>query len=817
MSMLKNLGFAIRKLRKSPGFTLTAILTLAIGIGATTAIFTLVYDVMLRPLPFVQSNRLVTIAEQVAEWRDLYPELPVNANHFTFWQQHSHSFESMAVMQQYSMPLGANGRPMQIGVLSATPGIFSVLQVQPRLGRAFTTAEAQPGHDHVAVLTSSLWRNQFAADPNIIGKTIQLNGYPYTVVGVMPPSFHMPSVENIASTNRGQHQSLGVLVPMAFSKEQIEEVMGDFDFFGLARLKPGVTVAQANAELNAEQHTISAGLSADEKATLSAILTPWQQTLVGKNRTPLIVLLAAVAGLLLVGCVNIANLLLARAVGQKQQLAVASALGASRSELLRMSMRETAVLALVGGGLGVMLAAALVPALQNYLPPALNFRGPLHLDWIGATCALLLAALATLLAGAAPAWFASRTAPQQVLHSESRLASESRGSRRIRRALVAVEVAVSVALVLMTGLLTTSLVKLMHVDRGFDPERTITAMVDLPNQSYTNTPKRAQFYKDVLTRLRSLPGVEHASLASVLPLGGDFWGDMIRLPGDTRSWTDLPSEHFRWISPGYFASIRLPLVAGRPLNESDWGRNVAVISERTAKTLWPGKDPTGHQFYFAGRTNAKPFTVIGVVKNARIITLAKPDPMIVYVPYWYRCDESGALLIRTQQDPTLMAGAIRKAIWSVDRSVPIPSVRTLGGIMADSVANRRFEMDLLLVFAVSALLLAGLGVYGVLTYSVAQRQKEIGLRLALGAQRGNIYGLVLRDGLLPVATGTIAGIAITFALSRLISSLLFGVSPYSPSITIGAALVLTSVGIVACLLPARKAAHVEPMQALRSE
>ena len=715
------------------------------------------------------------------------------------------------------MPLGANGRPLQVDVLKATPGIFSVLEIQPRLGRAFTTAEAQPGHDHVVVLLHSLWRNQFNSDPNILGKTVTLNGYPYTVIGVMPASFHMPPAQLAIFAGQDHMQPIGAIVPMAFSKEQLAEAVGDLNYYGLARLRPGVSVAQANAELNAEQHAISASLPADEKVSLSAVLTLWQQALVGKNQTPLILLLAAVAGLLLVGCVNIANLLLARAVGQKQQLAVAAALGASRAEMLRMSMRETIVLALSGGGLGMMLAATLVPALQNYLPPALNFRGPLHLDWVGAGCALLLAFLATLLAGAAPAWFASHTAPQEVLHSESRLASESRGSKRMRRMLVGVEVAVSVALVLMTGLLTTSLVHLMRVDKGFSPQRTITAMVDLPNQSYTNTQQRAQFYKQVLSQLRGLPGVQHAALTSVLPLAGDFWIDAIRIPGDTRSFTALPEEHFRFISPGYFASIHLPMLEGRPLNASDWGTHVALISERTAKTLWPGKDPIGQQFHRAGDTDEKPFTVIGVVKDARTISLAKQDPMLVYMPYWYRCDPSAGLILRTTQDPSTMAGAIRKAIWSVDPSVPVPSVRTLGGIMADSVANRRFEMDLLLVFAVSALLLAGLGVYGVLTYSVVQRQKEIGLRMALGAQRANIYRLVLRDGLLPVAIGTIAGIALTFALARLISSLLFGVSPYSPPITAGAAIVLIAVGIVACLLPARKAAHVEPMEALRTE
>ncbi len=815
--MLNDLKFALRQLRKSPGFTVTALLTLALGIGATTAIFTLVYDAMLRPLPFANADRLVTIEERAAEWADMYPTLPVNANHFTFWQQHNNSFQSIAVMDESSLPLGANGRPMQAGVLRATPGIFSVLGVEPRLGRAFTVDEAQPGHERVAVLLYDLWREQFGSDPGIVGRTITLNGFPYTVVGVMPESFHMPPTESTAFGNSARSQPLGVLVPMAFSKDQLEEAMGDMNYFGLGRLKPGVSIAEANAELNAEQHTISASLPAEEKATLSAILTPWQQQLVGNNRTALIALLAAVAGLLLVGCVNIANLLLARATGQRQQMAVAAALGASQKELLRMSLRETAVLAVTGGGLGVLLAATLVPMMQRYLPPALNFRGSLHLDWAGAACAVVLVVLATLLAGAAPAWAASRTAPREVLHSESRLTTESRGSRRMRRALVSVEVAISVALVLMTSLLTASLVKLMRVNRGFDAERTMTAMLDLPMQSYPGTQRRVEFYKEVLGRLNNLPGVQHAAITSVLPLSGDSWGDMARIIGDNRPWMQLTTEHFRWISPGYFEAIHLPLVAGRYLSVSDEGKNVAIVSENTAKALWPGRDPLDQQFQRGGVPDEKPFTVIGVTADARTISLAKPDPMMIYVPYWYRCNEAAGLVVRTRQDPTMMADAIRKTIWSVDPSVPVPTVRTLSGVVADSVASRRFEMDLLLLFAMSALLLAGLGVYGVVTYSVVQRQREIGLRMALGAQRQSIYRMVLRDGLLPVAAGAAAGVALTFGLARLIGSLLFEVSPYSPSMTAVAVCLLAAVGTIACLLPAQRAAKVEPMEALRAE
>jgi predicted permease len=827
--MVNDLRYALRQLRKSPGFAMTAVLTLALGIGATTAIFTLVYDVMLRPLPFAHADRLVNVQEKVAEWSDMYPTLPVSANHFTFWKQHSKSFVAMAVMEEYAMPLlpqrasspggpepGRSGRPMEVDVLTATPGIFSVLDVQPTLGRAFTEDEAQPGHEHVAVLMHDLWKTEFGGDGGIVGRTITLNGSPYTVIGVMGESFHMPPLETLSDAVTHRAESLGVLVPMAFSKDLLEEDMGDLNYFGLARLKPGVTVAAANAELNAEQHTIAAGLPADEKATLSAVLTPWQEEMVGNSGRSLTILLAAVAGLLLVGCVNITNLLLARAVGQRQQMAVAAALGASRAQMLRMAIRETAVLAAAGCGLGMVLATAILRGMQRYLPEGLNFRGPLHLDWGGAGCALALAGMATLLAGMAPGWMVSRTAPQEVLHSESRLASESRASRRMRRGLVGAEVAVSVALVLMTGLVVVSLVKLMRVDRGFDAERTMTARIELPWDNYKDKQRRVEFYKEVLTKLNVLPGVERAAITNALPLTGGGWGDAAQLSGDTRAWTQLPEEQFRWVSPGLFGALRLRLIEGRFFTESDEGRNDAVITEETAKDLWRGKDPVGQQFRLAGRTEMTPFTVVGVVANARTMTLAKPDPMILYVPYWYRCDGYAGLVVRTRQDPAAMADAIRKVVWSVDAGVPVPRMRTLGGVVADSVVTRRFEMDLLVVFAVSALLLAGLGVYGVVTYSVVQRQREIGLRIALGAQRVNIYRLILREGLLPVVVGAGVGTAMALGSARLVGSLLFEVSPYDPGMAAGAVLVLVAAGGVACWLPARRAALVEPMEALRS-
>ncbi len=814
-SLWADLRYAFRQLRKSPGFTVTAVLTLALGIGANTAMFTLVYDVLLKPLPYTHPGQLVVMQEQVAEFKDLYPTVPMNANHFENWQQHSRSFQAMAVMRPENVPLGAGGHPLQIDVLPATSGIFSVLGVKPQLGRGFTPQEDRPGQPRVVILMYDLWRTQFHSDLNILGKTVTLNGYPSTVIGVMPRSFHLPSSQTLSGAigSANIHGYAQALVPLAFTADQLKEVAGDFDYPGLARLNPGVSVAQAQAELNGLEHGISAGLSADEKMTLSAILIPFQQYLVGNNSKALIILLVAVAGLLFVGCINIMNLLLARAVGRRQQMAVASALGASRTDLLRASMREAGVLAAIGGALGILLAAILVPMLQQFLPEDLNFRGNLRVDWMGAAFALLLAVIATLLAGAAPAWMSWRTQPQEALRGDSRSASESSSGKQLRKTLVAAEVGVSVTLVLMTGLLTASLYRLMHVERGFQSDRVLTATIELPDKEY---PSRVDLYKKMLAKLQQLPGVENAAIVSILPLDGDYWIDMALLPGDTRSVFQMPTEHWRWISPGYFQALHLPLVQGRFLSNNDDGRNVAIVSALTAKTLWPGKDPIGRQFTHGGN-NEKPFTVVGVVGDARTISLAKPDPMMVYVPYWYRAEPTAGLVVRTKQNPAEMGNAIRRSIWSIDPAAAVPTVRALGGVVADSVATRRFEIDLLLLFAISAWLLAGLGVYGVVTYSVVQRRQEIGLRMALGAQRANIYAQVLREGLTPVFAGAVVGIAVAFAFARLIGNLLFQVDAFNPWIAAAAAASLLLAGTTACLLPARRAASVDPMQALRSE
>lgn len=816
-SIGNDIRYALRQLKKSPGFATVAILTLAVGIGATTAIFTLVYDVLLKPLPYAQPGQLVVLQEQVAEFKDLYPTLPLNANHFVRWQRDSKSFDSMTAIQQDSVPLGAGDHPLLVPLLRATSGIFPVLGATPQLGRGFTAHEDQPGHEHVVVLMHGLWKQEFHSDPKILGQTVKLDGFAYTVIGVMPQSFHLPTGRTFVaggSTNTSSADAAEAIVPMAFADDQLKEAMGSFNYFGLARLKPGVSAEQAQSEIDSLQHGISAALPANERATLSAVIVPFQQFLAGDNRKSMGILLAAVASLLLIGCINIANLLLARAVGRRQEMAVAAALGATRADLLRASMRESCVLATIGAVLGVLFATVTVPILQQYLPPALNFRGNLHIDWTGAGFAALLAFASALLAGAAPAWTSWRTQPQDALRG-ARTTGETRAGKRLRKSLVALEVTISVGLVLTTGLLTASLYRLMHVARGFQASRVLTARIDLPDKAYPTPQAGAAFYRQLLEKLDHFPGVEHVAVTNDVPFDGETWGDIAELPGDARSFTQMPTQNWRWISPGYFQALGLPLVQGRFLSLDDRPRQVAVVSQLTAQSLWPGKNPIGQQFKHG--TDKNYFTVVGVVGNARTITLSKPDPMIIYVPYWYQSDNRAGLVLRTKEDPASMANAVRKAVWSMNPEVAVPNIRTLGGVIANSVDERRFEMDLLLLFAICAWLLAGLGVYGVVTYSVAQRRQEIGLRMALGAQRGNVYRQVLREGLAPVLAGAVIGIAIAFGFGRLIASLLFHVSPFNPAIAAAAAVSLLLIGVFACLLPARHAASVDPMQSLRTE
>ncbi len=808
-AILQDLRHAARQLRKSPGFSGTAIVTLAVGIGATTAMFSVVLDVLLRPLPYPAPEQLVVIRENISTPSQEFTDLPINANHFVFWQQQNRSFTSVAALRPFSMPVGGT-ETEEIGVAEATSELISTFGFQPRLGRTFTEEEEKPGHN-VVLLTDGFWKRRYAGDPAIVGKTVPLDGMQYSVIGILPPEFTLPDARALS----GSDKRIEALVPFAWTPEQLQQIEGDHDYFGVARLRPGVSVVQASAELNALQRQISQ--QTPDKANLTATLIPFQEYLVGSSRRVLLLLLAAVSGLLLIACINLTNLLLARWAGRGHESGVRIALGASRVQIMRHALMEPFVLAVFGGVLGILLARLGLPLLVRRVPWGLPGLAEVHVDTAVLCFALAISLLVAMSCGLLPAWRSARGAPQSELHSENRTASESLAVKRLKQSLIVAEAAAGVTLVLLSALFLTSLTKLMHVDRGFQTEHVLSASVVLPSGQYGDSADaRNTFYERMTERLRQVPGVSNAGAVSVLPLDGDNWGDLITKTGDTRPAWQRPGGHFRWITPGYLETLRVPLLAGRFFTEADRGRNVALISERAARTVWPNENPVGQRFTRFDRSET-PFEILGVVGDIRTVDLAQKPPRMVYVPYWYRSRTEAALVLRSPVDPTALVGAVRKAIREVDTQVAVPNIRTMEDVVDVSVAARRFQMQLLLTFAICALLLAALGTYGVVAYSVVQRTQEIGIRMALGANRTDVYRMILAEAVAPVLIGATAGVALASIAGRIITNLLFEVHATNPLIAAISCSILMVIGVVASLIPAAKAALVEPMNALRAE
>ena len=812
MNLLQDLRYALRQLRKSPGFTFTAILALAVGIGATTAMSSVVLDVLLRPLRYPSPEQLVVIRENIAAPNREFSDLPVNANHFIFWKQQNRSFSSIAVLRPFSMPVGGT-QTEEIGVAKATPNLISTLGFQPRLGRTFTDEEEKPGHN-VVLLTDGFWKRSYGADPAIVGKTVLLDGLQYLVVGILPPEFTLPDSRAVGGLS-GTDKPIEAFVPSGWSAEQLQEIEGDHNYFAIARLRYGIGIGQASAELNALQEQIRQ--QTPDKVNLSATLIPLQEYLVGSSRRALLLLLAAVGGLLLIACINLTNLLLARSVGRGHESGVRIALGASRAQIMQHGLMEPLVLAASGGIAGMLLARFGLPLLVHSVPWDLPGLAQVRVDTPVLGLSLGISLTAAMACGFLPAWRLARGAAQIELHTESRTTSESRAAKRLRQSLIAAEAAASVTLVLLSALFITSLSKLVHVDRGFQTEHVLSASVMLPKGQYGDSADvRNAFYGHTLARLHEVPGVISAGAVSVLPLDGDNWVDLITKTGETRPLWQRPGGHFRWITPGYLETLHVPLLAGRFLTEADSGRNLALISEGTARAIWPDQNAIGQNFT-RGYPDEKPFEVIGVVGDIRTIDLAQAPPRMVYVPYWYRSRTEAALVIRTTVEPAALAGAMRKAISEIDAQVAVPNIRTMEDVVDVSVAARRFQMQLLLTFAICALLLAALGTYGVVAYSVVQRTQEIGIRMALGANRTDVYQMILREAVIPVLIGAVAGVALASVAGRVIANLLFEVRSTNPRIAAISCAILIAVGVIASLLPAAKAAITDPMNALRSE
>ncbi len=804
--LLHDLRYAARMQRKNPAFTIIAVIALGLGIGANTAIFSVVNTVLLRPLPYKDPERLVMVWEDAS--RHGYPRDTPAAANFIDWRDQNQVFEGMAAIADTSFNLTGVGDPERFEGRRVSANLFPLLGVEPQIGRVFTAAEDQPGSQRVVLLSYGLWQRRFGGDPNIVGKALTLNGESYIVVGVMPARFQFPSSDDEA------------WVPIAFTQQEASN-RGRHYLQVLARLKPGVTLAQAQTEMS----TIAARLQQqypEQNADLGAAVQSLHEHLVGDIRPALLILLGAVGLVLLIACANVANLLLARAAVRQKEIAVRVALGAKRTRLIRQFLTESVLLSMLGGVVGLVIAYVGLILLKTFIPENISQAREISIDFKVLAFTLLVSVLTGIIFGLAPAMQAARFNQMETLKEGGRDAATGGGGKRLRSLLVMSEVAISLVLLIGAGLLINSFLRLRNVDPGFRADNLLTMKIVLPEPKYAEFERRSAFYTDVVQRVQSLAGVRSAAVTTNLPLYRQ--GNSISISIEGRP-DPPPGQELivvtRIISPGYFETMSIPLLKGRQLTDQDTATtpNAVVISETMARRFWPGEDPIGKRIA-AGRAQTPEdwIQVVGVVKDVRQFELnAEPRPQM-YLSY----RQAGFfaprdLVVKTDVDPASMAATVRKAVWDIDKDQPVSNIRTMEEILAGSIARQRFSMLLLAIFAGVALVLAGVGIYGVMSYSVAQRTREIGIRMALGAQTGAVLKLAVGYGMKLVIVGIIVGLIASFALTRVMSTLLFGVTATDPATFTLISLLLVAVAALASYIPARRATKVDPMIALRYE
>jgi len=803
---LQDLRYAARILWKNPGFTAVAVIALALGIGANTAIFSVVNTVLLRPLPYKDPEQLVMVWEDAS--RHGYPRDTPAAANFVDWRDQNSVFSGMAAVEDGNFNLTGTGDPERLKGRRVSANLFPLLGVDPQLGRVFTAAEDQPGAQGVVVLSHRLWQRRFGGDPAIIGKTLTLNDEIHTVVGVMPARFKFPENDD------------ELWVPIALTAQEAANRNRHY-LEVVARLKPGVTLAQAQSEMT----TIGARLQQqypESNTDLGVAVTSLQEHLVGDIKPALLILLGAVGLVLLIACANVANLLLARAAIRQKEIALRVALGARRWRLLRQFLTESVLLATLGGILGLAIAYAGLLLLGSFIPENISQAREISLDLKVLGFTLLVSLLTGFIFGLAPAIQALRMNQSETLKEGGRDSVTGRSGKRLRGLLVTAEVAVSLVLLIAAGLLINSFLRLRNIDPGFKVDHLLTMKIELPQPKYEAFERRSAFYTDLVQRVQSLPGVQSAAVTTNLPLYRQGNSTSARLEGKP---DPPPGQELivvtRFISPAYFETMSIPLLGGRQFTDRDTETtpNVAVISETMARRFWPGENAIGKRLSFGRvRTDADWIQVIGIVKDVRQFELnAEPRPQ-VYMSYrqgdFFPPDD---LVVKTDVEPASMAAAVRKAVWEIDKDQPVSNIKTMEEILAGSIARQRFSMLLLGVFAGVALLLAAVGIYGVMSYSVAQRTHEIGIRMALGAQTGAVLKLAVGYGLKLVFAGVLIGLVAAFALTRLMSTLLFGVTPTDPATFALISLLLVGVAAVASYIPARRATKVDPLVALRYE
>jgi putative ABC transport system permease protein len=798
VDVLRDARYAIRQLAKSPGFALVAILTLALGIGATSAIFSVVNGVLLRPLPYPEPDGLVLVHEIVPQ----YGRFSVAPATFLDWRKQATAFERIATYSSSSATVAGNEGPERVQTAAISWDLFDLLRVPPALGRTFAEAEDVPGKNAVVILSYGMWQRRFGGDPTVLGRTLSLSGEPSTIVGVMPAGFTFPSREaelwrpialNPTKATRGGH-FLGVV----------------------ARLKPGTSLAQASAEMKSISERLAVQYP-DASANESAEVVQMKEQVVGAIRPALLTLFAAVTVVILIACANVANLLLVRASVREKEMAIRGALGAGRRRLVLQLLAESLVLAVAGGGLGLLLAYAAIPAVRTLSAGSIPRVNDVSIDGSVLAFSMALALLTGIVFGLAPAWHASRPGIGEVLKEGGRSSLASSG-RWLRNGLMIVEVALSIVLLVGAVLLLRSFSRITGVDPGFRADNVLAFRVTLPNKSYPEAHNRVAFYDALLAKLEESPHVRTAGMVQTLPMRGDYvlsFAIQGRPPAKPGS---EPSANYRSISPRYFQALGIPIKRGRAFTEQDQATSpkVAVIDEAFAQRHFPDEDPIGRGIDIGNGTDGF-YQIVGVVGSVRYEELGTRPAPTMYVPSKQDDFSTMWIVVRTDGDPAILSPSARQAVKALDPSLPAYSIVRLSSVVSDSVAQRRFSMLLLAAFALVALFLAAIGLYGVVAYTVSQRTQEIGVRMAIGAQQSDVLRLVVGGGMKLAIVGVAVGLAGAVALARFVATMLFEVTPFDPASYGATAALLLGIAALACYMPARRAMRVDPLTALRQE
>jgi predicted permease len=809
-TLWQDLRYGLRTLARKPGFTVVAIIALALGIGANTAIFSVINSVLLRPLAYHDPAALVVINHD-------YPKInlkaSVSAIGYTHYRDNVKSFESVAAVTGGGFNLTGGGDPEQVNGSMVTHNFFSALGVRSLLGRVFLAEEDQPGKNKVVALSHAFWQRRFGGDPGIVNKTITINDESYTVVGVMPPSFQF---------GRELGQVVDLWTPIAFTREQLDyNRLTNENLFVIARLKSGVKIGQAQAELDA----IAANLRQQympgaDRSNWGLTTQSFNELVVGDIRQSLWILMGIVGLVLLIACANVANLLLARAADRQKEMAIRTALGAGRRRVIRQLLTESALLAVIGGALGLALAwfgiGALVKVNQAQIPRV----NEIGVDWRALAFTLGVSLLTGVVFGLVPALQASKADLHETLKEGGRTGTG--GSRAwIRNTLVVLEMALALVVLISAGLLIRSFLRLQQVNPGFAPQNTLAMSLALPATKYKEPAQRANFYKEALQGIRALPGVQSAGAVSNLPLSGDNSSGSFRIEGrEVPQGQSLPHGD-RWAaSADYFSTMKIPIFRGRFFDDRDTmeSRPVAIIDEAMARKYWSDEDPLGKRISFQVVDGNRIWReIVGIVGHVRHSGLEGESRVQYYIPHSQAQNAFMSLVVRANVEPTSLTGAVRGAISGLDNDLPVFRVKTMDQFVSDSMAQRRFAMTLVGIFAAVAMALACVGLYGVLSYSITQRLHEIGIRMALGARAADVLWLVVGQGMLLALAGVALGGVAAFLLTRLMANLLFGVTASDPLTFATIALLLTLVALTACLAPALRATKVDPMEALRYE